>query len=155
MGGTFASTGIIAATTAFNNAGVFDAQGSLTTPLINNTGAFIVTGVLGGAIDHINNGGLLQVDLGGVLVAGGVTNSFGGVIVNNGALTDVLNNSGVVINNGVYTADVNNFATGAITNNGVWVGSLLTNTGGIANNGTWNAATFNNGSADPSAPPGS
>lgn len=145
VGGTFTSSGVIAATTAFNNAGAFDAQGSLTTPLINNIGAFTVTGILGGVIDHINNGGSLQVDLGGVLVAGGITNSFGGVIVNNGSLTDVLDNSGVVVNNGLYTADVNNFATGAITNNGVWVGDLLTNVGAIVNNGTWNAASFNNG----------
>jgi hypothetical protein len=144
VGGTFTSTGVIAATTAFNNAGTFNAEGTLTTPLVNNTGVFTVTGVLDGVIDHINNGGALQVDAAGVLVAGGVTNSFGGVIVNNGSLTDVLDNSGLVVNNGLYTADVNNFATGVIANTGVWVGSLLSNAGTIVNNGTWNAATFNN-----------
>jgi hypothetical protein len=144
VGGTFTSTGTVAATTAFNNAGAFNAEGTLTTPLINNNGSFTVTGVLGGEIGHINNGGSLQVDAGGVLVAGGISNSLGGVITNLGAITDTLDNFGVVVNNGTYTADVNNFATGSITNNGVWVGDLLSNTGLVANNGTWNAANFNN-----------
>ena len=144
VGGTFSSTGALTATAAFNNAGAFDAQGSLTTPLINNMGALTVTGPLAGAIGQINNGGTLLVDAGGVLVAGGITNSPGGVITNNGSLTDVLNNFGVVVNNGTYTADVNNFATGSITNNGLWVGSLLTNVGSVTNNGIWRATNFNN-----------
>ncbi len=144
IGGTFTTTGVVTATTAFNNAGAFNAAGTLTTPLINNVGAFTVTGILGGEIGHINNAGSLLVDEGGVLIAGGITNNPGGVITNNGAVTDTLDNFGVVINNGTYTADVNNFATGSITNNGVWVGDLLSNTGSIANNGTWRAANFTN-----------
>ena len=113
IGGTFTTTGIVTATTAFNNAGAFNAAGTLTTPLINNVGAFTVTGILGGEIGHINNAGSLLVDEGGVLIAGGITNNPGGVITNNGAVTDTLDNFGVVINNGTYTADVNNFATAA------------------------------------------
>ncbi len=144
VGGTFTSNGALTVTTALNNAGAFFAAGSLTTPLINNTGAFTVTGPLSGAIVSFNNSGLLQVDEGATLTAGGITNNAGGSIFNSGAITDALDNSGVVVNNGTFTADVNNLATGGITNNGVWNGDLLSNVGSISNNGTWTAANFIN-----------
>ncbi len=143
-GGTFISTGTLIATTALNNAGALNVQGTLTAPLINNNGAFTVTGPLAGTIGLINNAGSLVVDAGGSLTAGGINNDPSGSITNFGTITDVLNNSGVVVNNGAYNADVNNFTTGVITNNGVWTGDLLSNAGSVVNNGTWNAANFNN-----------
>jgi hypothetical protein len=92
----------------------------------------------------ISNFGSFEVAEGGAVTVAGITNQVSGAIVNNGVITDTLDNSGLVINNAVYNADVNNFPTGSIVNNGAWNGSLLSNTGFIANTGIWTAATFSN-----------
>jgi len=103
----------------------------------------------GGSITNSStllNSGVLQVDALGALTVGGITNNFTGFILNNGSITDALDNSGLVLNNAVYNADVNNFSTGIITNTGTWTGSLLSNSGLVLNTGTWNASTFSNSS---------
>ncbi|WP_174512998.1 autotransporter domain-containing protein [Methylocella tundrae] len=111
-----------------------------------NAGATLIIGP-GGSIDNlstITNSGVLDVAAGGAITVAGITNNTTGVITNFGAITDALDNSGVVINAAAYNADVNNFATGAIVNSGVWTGDLLSNTGSIINSGTWNSANFSN-----------
>jgi autotransporter-associated beta strand protein len=109
-------------------------------------GATLIIGA-GGSITNAStlfNSGGLQVDALGALTVGGITNHSTGAILNNGTITDALDNSGLVLNNAVYNADVNNFSTGIITNTGTWTGSLLSNSGSVLNSGTWSAATFVN-----------
>jgi hypothetical protein len=125
-GGLVATVGTLNATTSITNAGTFLAAGTVTTPLLLNSG-------------------VLQVDALGALTVGGITNAATGSIVNNGTIFDALDNSGSVFNSAVYSADVTNASTGSITNNGAWTGSVLSNSGIISNAGTWNAATFVNG----------
>ena len=127
VGGTVTTTGILTATTALSNAGVFSAEGTLATPLVDNSGIFTVTGPLTGAIGGFTNSGSLQIDAPGSITIG-----------------SPLNNYGAIVNNGTVNADVNNFATGSIANNGAWNGDLLLNFGSVSNSGTWTAANFNN-----------
>ncbi len=113
------------------------------------SGAALIIGP-GGSIANlstISNSGFLQVDADGAISVAGITNNVSGSILNLGSITDALDNFGAVTNNGTFTSDVNNFSTGSIVNNGVWIGSLLTNSGSVFNNGTWNAAIFNNDAA--------
>lgn len=111
-------------------------------------GATLIIGAGGSIVNSstLFNSGVLRVDALGALTVGGITNNFTGFILNNGTITDALDNSGIVFNNAAYNADVSNAATGMIANSGTWTGSLLSNSGVVLNTGTWNAATFTNSS---------
>lgn len=59
--GTLTNQGTLAATTGIVNSGVFIAGGSITTPLVTNSGVFSVQAPLGGAIGVFNNSGVLSL----------------------------------------------------------------------------------------------
>jgi autotransporter-associated beta strand protein len=123
--------------TLTNAAGAnIEVRGTLTAgQLLTNSGAILV-----------NNGGTLNATVGGITntATGTITVALGGTV------NDDLNNIGVVTNNGAYNAFVAT-NTGAITNGatGVWTGNVLSSAAAITNSGVWigtiaNAGTFNN-----------
>jgi uncharacterized protein with beta-barrel porin domain len=126
-----------------------------TTGTVNNAaGANIAVSGTFTAGQLLTNAGVVLVNSGGTLNAtvGGITNTATGTITValGGTVNDDLNNVGVVTNNGAYNAIVAT-NTGSITNSatGVWTGNVLSNTAAITNSGVWtgtiaNAGTFTN-----------
>jgi fibronectin-binding autotransporter adhesin len=125
-------SGAITASAVTNNATLTllnggDLGSTLTTGVGSTT---TVTGAGGSTIGGlVLNSGAFTVDAGATLTAtaGGITNTATGTMLNNGTISDVLNNAGF------------------ITNNGVWNANVASNTGTIINNTTWNGTVNNNG----------
>jgi fibronectin-binding autotransporter adhesin len=120
-GGTFNVGGTVTSDNIFTNA-------ASATLAIGASGAYTLQGLL-------TNSGVVTVASGGQLIAtvGGITNNAGGTITValGGTVKDDLNNAGAITNNGVYIANVAS-NTGTIDNNKTWTGTVS------------NAGTFNN-----------
>ncbi|KEO50817.1 beta strand repeat-containing protein [Thioclava pacifica] len=149
-GGTVTNSGVVSGATSISGGTVTLASGS---NLSDSAGVTLTGGTLfvdaADATGALTNGGTVSVgSTGNLTVNGDVTNTVGGTIniATGGTLTDALNNSGTVNNAGTYNADVNNYATGVITNSGTWNGDLLSNAGFVSNTGTWNGNVVSNSS---------
>jgi len=139
---------IIIANTGSGGSVTFTGANTYTGTTTIDQAATLIIGA-GGSITNSStlfNSGTLQVDALGAVTVGGITNNATGAILNNGTITDALDNSGLVVNNATFNADVSNASTGFIANNGTWTGSVLSNSGTILNPGIWNAVTFTNSS---------
>ncbi len=170
-GATITSSGtLVSLASPLLNAGTINANGGAVNGAIDNKNVFNVGGTVtsnntflneGGASLNVNTGGAytlagLLTNAGSITVAsnatlnasaGGLTNTSTGTVLNQGTISDVLNNAGAVTNDDMYTAVVAS-NTGTITNNATWDGTAGTSfngSGSIYNNGVWKGSWSNNG----------
>ena len=167
------STGILTTTGTLNNtltnSGTVNAQGTITGAIVQNAGAFNVTGALTGAPSFTNNGGILNISSGNftglttllnrgtinisgsplrLLSANIMTNDATGIINNNGTLssTGIFTNQGIITSTGALNAGSNLINNGTLNAQGTLTTPLVSNNGRINVTAPLNitSATLNN-----------